>query len=507
MYTVYIIDDEPLIREGLRKLIDWESLGFTIIGDAASAEEAAEPIIAFKPDLLITDIKLPGTSGINMIQNLRQRGFDGEIFIISGFADFSYAKSAIRYGAKSYLLKPIDERELIGELFALKNALSQKKNPVSRTSSHIAPSHQWFSFLNRQGPLPESIGDGGSCSFSSDASLRIVILSPTNDSQIALSDSCITESLNQQGIHELIPLYCPVTQAVLLSAQPDRSLELSLQSLLACLRQKLDMDFSCAVGAPVDRMDDLPDSFVSAQFLLTHRFLYGPENPLWFQSLDTQSDISPTDSLQFTNEIQEALLYDRREDLQMILERWRNQFVRMQSDEIVVKVTFSNLIQQISSFITSRQPELAGDLADFQVLTNQIYLARNITELTDHLYTQLCAAADVLSTAIPDAPILRAIDYIEHYYMNKLTVDSVAQTFHYNSAYFGRKFKSHVGESFQVYLEKVRLEKAKRLILEGYKIYQVSALVGFSSVDYFAEKFRLYVGLTPSQYRRQHASL
>ena len=112
MYQIFIADDEAIIREGLKCLLDYEALGFTIAGEAANGESAYEQIIAAQPDVVLLDIRMPKMLGLDVIKNARERGFKGKIIILSGYSDFKYAQEAIRYGVQYYLTKPIDEDEL-----------------------------------------------------------------------------------------------------------------------------------------------------------------------------------------------------------------------------------------------------------------------------------------------------------------------------------------------------------------------------------------------------------
>lgn len=339
-----------------------------------------------------------------------------------------------------------------------------------------------------------------------DTRLRIVVITSVGGHQSPLPENQVAEAVNAQNHSGLLLLYCPVTQAILLSSLPDHRLEKALRALLSSLNRGGGFEYGCVVGAPVDSLNDLPQSFSSAGSLWSRRFLYASGDLLWYRDMALEADDFNEETPQLAEQIQEALLYNRKETISDLLHRWRDHFIHLQSDELVVKIAFSNFMQQMLSSLAAKYPEITGELTDSQSLLKRIYLARSIQELTACLENRLHAIADHLAMVLPEAQMLRAVDFIERNYMNRLTVESIAQTLHYNSAYFGRKFKSYVGESFQAYLEKVRLEKAKRLILEGYKIYQVSTLVGFSSVDYFAEKFRQYTSLTPSQYRQQHSS-
>ena len=116
MYKVFLVDDEPSIREGLTTIIDWAEYGFEVIATAASGREAITRFDELKPDLTIIDIRMPGMTGLDVIEEVRKQHPGSHFLILSGYADFDYAKKAISFGVDGYLLKPVDEEEIIGEL-------------------------------------------------------------------------------------------------------------------------------------------------------------------------------------------------------------------------------------------------------------------------------------------------------------------------------------------------------------------------------------------------------
>lgn len=127
MYSVLIVDDELSIREGLVTLLDWESLGYRVVDTAANAIEARYKVELYSPDLMIIDIRMPGKDGLELIRELREDDeADMHIIILSGYADFSYAKRALSYGIDNYLLKPVDEDELQQYLSSLSDVLNAR---------------------------------------------------------------------------------------------------------------------------------------------------------------------------------------------------------------------------------------------------------------------------------------------------------------------------------------------------------------------------------------------
>ncbi|MGV2794764.1 response regulator, partial [Clostridium perfringens] len=143
MIKVLIVDDEPKLREGLRTFIDWNEYGYTVVDTAANGNEALEKYQAHLPDLVIADIRMPGMDGLQLIQRLRQLDPMLHILILSGYADFDYAKKAITQRADGYLLKPVDEEELIDYIEKIKLQIKQERlaeqwNSVTREWSREA---------------------------------------------------------------------------------------------------------------------------------------------------------------------------------------------------------------------------------------------------------------------------------------------------------------------------------------------------------------------------------
>ncbi|NCB62245.1 MAG: response regulator [Clostridia bacterium] len=112
MLKVVVVEDEELVRKGIVLTVDWASVDCVVVGEAANGEEALEVIERYQPDLVITDIKMPKMDGIEMIDRLRKRGNDAYLIILTAYSDFSYAQSAVRFGAVDYLLKPFHDGEL-----------------------------------------------------------------------------------------------------------------------------------------------------------------------------------------------------------------------------------------------------------------------------------------------------------------------------------------------------------------------------------------------------------
>lgn len=132
MFTVQLVDDEPIVRKGLRKLIAWEELGFEIICEAENGEEALEQLATQKVDVIITDIGMPIMNGIDLMKETRAKGYEAEIIVLTAYGEFEYAKSAIKYGVTDYMLKPIEEAQITETLNEVKKKLEEKLENENR---------------------------------------------------------------------------------------------------------------------------------------------------------------------------------------------------------------------------------------------------------------------------------------------------------------------------------------------------------------------------------------
>ena len=136
METVLIADDEKNIREGIKCIIDWEELGFKVCGEAANGEEALKQIYELRPSLVLLDIKMPKLTGLEVVENAREHGYNGKFIILSGFSDFKFAQTAIRLGVENYITKPIDEDELSEAVVRIGEQIKSEKENVSHNEHY-----------------------------------------------------------------------------------------------------------------------------------------------------------------------------------------------------------------------------------------------------------------------------------------------------------------------------------------------------------------------------------
>ena len=132
MIRMILADDEPVITKGIRRLIDWKTLGIEITGEYEDGRRALEAIVREKPDIALLDISMPGMSGVEILKECRAMGNGVSVIFISGFQDFEYAKAALRYGAVEYLLKPVIREELLRAIEKSVTAIGREEGDPKR---------------------------------------------------------------------------------------------------------------------------------------------------------------------------------------------------------------------------------------------------------------------------------------------------------------------------------------------------------------------------------------
>lgn len=380
MYKVLIVDDERLIRDGLRTLIDWEDYGFIVADTAADGRDALDKLARLDPDLVIADIRMPGMSGLELMEQLRNgRPRLPRFVFLSGYADFDYAREALRMKAEGYMLKPVDEDELADYLVKVRHSLDEERRGGAADPGMAAhPLQQvWFDVS-----VP-SADEGGR---------------------------------NGHGRAE--------------TPEPLDWAEAEEKLLLA-----LDIGDAEAAGAQIRGLG-------------------------------------------------EAMLTAK---------------VSEQS----VKAAFARILTETLAGLSRHHPEIR---AREEALTTELFESVNEDRYSGMLRRLVRLAEEIAAGMQPygsDRQVRKMIDLIHRNYARQLKLETLAELLNYNSSYLGKLFKASTGEHFNTYLDKVRIEKAKELLAQGMKVYQVAEQVGYANVDYFHGKFRKYVGESPSAYRKK----
>ncbi|WP_375104017.1 response regulator [Paenibacillus sp. RS8] len=512
MIKVMIVDDEPKLREGLRSLIPWEKLGYTVVATAANGLQALEKYHTFYPELIVADIRMPGMDGLEMISELRKEGSESHVLILSGHADFEYAKRAIGYRIDGYLLKPVDEDEMIVCLEQLHETIDQE---------------QRFSDWNEEEPARNR------------ETLLRALLQPTSEEELEMEDlSRHVDALGlEQGNYEVILIELRKTAGVndedlrgiktvmeqqfnndpnasfftlsqylgILMKDPDQRAskrEELYKGLSATIEQK-GYDFIAAAGGVVSRPEMAGESLNAARELLRRAFFFKKEILIntdpsgLLMELKEKTEDDPETESRLLLAVETGSLSAIRPIVQTICA----ELIAAGSDELRIKETFVRLLSTVLARLEPTYPEIRTYAAEHSPPIGELYQSYYLSDLQDQAVSFLEEIAGQMTSGRGNE-IKKITEIINRRYNENLKLETLSELFCYNSAYLGKMFKNTTGEYFNTYVDKVRIEKAKEFLTQGMKVYEVAEKVGYMNPDYFNAKFRKYVGISPTSYRK-----
>ncbi|WP_167746973.1 response regulator transcription factor [Cohnella luojiensis] len=514
MYKVLLVDDEPTIREGLRTLIPWNELGFEVADTAANGQEALQKCEQIRPDLLIADIRMPGMTGLELIKSVRSSELDMHVLILSGYADFEYAKQAIAQRIDGYLLKPVDEDELTGYLVRLKEELdsvsTSGRNRTEEREIKLETAIQ--SLLAGESDLVSATA-GISERLDWD-SYEVILIKPITSNEIVPSLLALIKNklriLFNERERGVVFTMEPYLGIVLNGGIGDDRSRKSIHKEIwdACSGHVIDV-FAVS-GGEVHGWPEIVESYQMALVRMKDRFFLEngtislayrdkeyslqPESVEHVKQLD-RLFLAAVDTLYLALEIGNHLA------ARQLIQETAEEMAGSGSTEDEIKTRFVQLFSTVLDKLTHNRSEMHS--LEIRAGLVEIYKETRYLGLIERLSAIAEGMSSSMDNAGTDTVIKRMIDLIHRNYRENLKLEKLSELFNYNSAYLGKLFKQATGEHFNTYLDKVRIEQAKLLIEQGLKVYQVAEKVGYANVDYFHTKFRKYVGTSPSNYKKK----
>ncbi len=511
METVFIADDEANIREGLKCIIDWEKLGFYVCGEAANGEDALQAIVRLQPSLVLLDIRMPKLYGLDVIEQAKALGFTGTFVILSGYSDFKYAQTAMKHGVKYYLTKPMDEEELenvVKEVYdsILEERQKKEDDEFFRRKSKkeilldVVQNTAHFDLLN----LTE---------LDLDAEVyQIVLYENFQIGEVELPYQfadmfMVADSGNHSFEHFVVKgknvLLLKGTFAIEKFRRFLKHYESAPQK-----GSPLDTLF-ISYGNIVSDIRELKNSYEQAATLLGRRFFcekgqhvlgYAELPEQYEKKISLDSGKVEEYSAKFTDYLQ---TFNRRK-VQETLRGLENYLYRVDTDISSVKLFVADLYLQIKEMMCHRYNSTSipfdSNQDSIAFINNQHYLY----EITDYFAEQFEEVMNSIGNSSRDSVLDDILYYIEHNYPSNLKLEGIASLFGYNSSYLGKIFNKNVGESFNSYVDQVRIKHAIELLVENkHKVYEIAEMVGYKNVDYFHKKFKKYVGESPAEYRKK----
>lgn len=515
-----VADDEYLICGMLTKMIRYDELGLELIGTANNGESLWSMVEREKPDIVITDISMPGTDGLEVIRRAHERELSTKFVLISGYREFEYAYTALKYGVVEYILKPVAEQDLNA---ALSKALEQLRKP--EPTADFEPARALFfkdSFLQELQREPRTLddlnrscgtrfaqgvfrmlkvkldlcsgsGEGADAAFFTEGMLQAALKKHFSDCADCLIDT------EQDGAAVLLN-YPSAQSGEFLKHAAAMLSELKRES---CIGDKLHITLCAST-----EYTDLSDSLRKKQEALDaawSRLVRGVDRVLLYR--EVPCPVPKERQAELESRMTGALeILDGKE-----LREATTEFFRLPTAFLESRAALELLRRCTDRFLSLHHERLSAmqDEANAQSLGSQIQNILScgypMAALRDELLSHLTAAMEELSERkdIRQSRAVRiACACVEREYGSNITLDHIAQQVDLSPDYFSRLFKEETGQNFIKYVTDVRIDHARELLRSsGMNVSEIACAVGFANVQYFSKIFKKSVGVKPTEYR------
>lgn len=509
---VLVVDDEILIRQGIKHFMNWEKEGFLIVGEASNGLEALEMIEQLKPNIVLTDIVMPVMDGEELTKRIKTQYPDIEVIVLSSFGEYNYVRSTFQSGVADYILKPkLDTQHLLTVL-----KMAAERIPSLRGGDAAAEG------LQPSGDrLLERLLSGYDMPFDAaeaktifpHPAFRIVGATAAGDSLDELRgrlEAMLRREVagGEAALHEL---RADSRAAAFLVNADLTVLELPkvwAQGMAPHLREG-GYSFQLLLSAIFEDLSELNQVFRGGFLKLVEYSFFLPDYPVLASGTLPASGPAP-ESFQlsrFTEEFKRGRFQDAFEGLRVHVEEMAACYT---ADVFEFKSFLGNIIFNVTVLLGNMGygvKELEKNKYGYFKAIEDSHSARDAIRRLDEFIAEAeaCIAEKESQAGGGSANMKRLLDYIHEHYAEPLTLSEMAKHFHFNPSYLSSYFSSHNEEGFIDYLHKVRTEKAEELLRGGdAPISEISGMVGYADHSYFCKVFKRHTGLSPSRYRRLH---
>ncbi len=505
MIKILIVDDESTIRRGLEKAIPWKENGFVVAGTAKNGIDALDFFTNNYADIVISDIRMPRMDGLQLQETLHERYPDLPFLFISGYEDFNYARQALRCGAFSYLLKPLDPAELIAEL---KRAcehyhLSTENIPLKQIieRNFYGLEKRWdftnFEYLEHEFQNNYFCVMNIRCQMD-DMKSQIFLMAFQKRLQdivfecFTQSNSALIES-SGRGI-----VFC------IMNAD-EKHLKYSLNTFVSSIAQKLGEYASTPLGiwtgGVYQGITRLIDSYIESFESDTFKYFnQSNETQMNLECFDTYSQLFDNEDI-----IISTLYNGKVDDAIMLLENQKSFLMQNNHNSDDARLYLRHLLHKYLRGLKSANPDVVFPESFHSYGT---FALMTISEMFKNLYESLEQISKFVKPVTSNHS-LQTIDkikeYIDRNYSDPyLSLSSIADYVGLNASYVSTEFAKREKKGLSNYITDIRIARAKHLLLYTDKtVSEICDEVGYLNPTYFSTTFKKSVGFTPSQFRKQ----
>ena len=535
MLKVFLVEDESVIREGFRDKIPWEQYGFQLVGEAGDGEMALPMIRKLKPDLLITDIKMPFMDGLSLSEIVKEEFPKIKIIIISGYDDFEYARQAIKAGVDQYLLKPITRTTLRGVLLEMKEKIEQgmeQKDYQAQYQDEVQEFEQFSlrrffeKILEGKLSVKEIYEEAAAQSLQLTASCyNLLLFSIYEKAEVSSRESRERLIRKQEEVFHYFlrhPQYILFRfnvscYGVLIKSEQSQMEELTENSLAhfkkVCAPEEDHLEWYVAVGTEVERLSMLPQCYKDANHYFAYRFIKPGLHVLSETTLSDclagqgEKNIGTVDFMQMDPEIIRDFLA-RGEDKE--IHDFVESYLYNVQNALKSRMFRSYVILNIRFAVVAFLESIGADQAEYlEEIEHAVQMIRSEdSEIFEYFAGMLETAMgirDRINSYQGGKMLKKALDYIDdHYDCDTLSLNLVAENIGMSASYLSAIFSQNMQKTFVEYVTEKRIEKAKKLLKQTDKNSgEIAKEVGYKDSHYFSFVFKKLQGCSPREYRAE----
>lgn len=514
MYKVLLVDDERIITEGMAKVINWESMGTRLIATARNGIEALNLIEQEMPDIIVSDIKMPGMNGLQLVEKVHKIYPEIRFVLLTGFSEFDYAKQAMSFGVKHYLLKPCNENSIMEAVLELCEELSQKRNRdqfvqgLKKTLEDVMPyaKEQLLKEFITNHYETKELGSYQRL-FHVDlhaTHVRVVLfqLEGEYDFEHMFAMKNIAEQILEN--HQLS---CTVGETVLLvieDCEEVNELQEKIEKIKETFYQYYHLDSTVAIsnGGSIGHANKL---YREALDCLSYRFYLGEGGIITKHDIPNNKE-SSADEFYFDEQTFCRLVKSGSwEEVHKELDNFFNRLLFITQD---INKTKSYVIQLYNAMIRLCNVEEMNEYLSKLTSLLEMDTIQQMKSYFEHVAEEITLSFFSVNKNKHSAIINNVIEIIEQHISNQnMSLHWVANEMLYmNADYLGKLFKKETGIKFSHYITKKRIEMAIDLIEKenDVKVFEIAEKIGYGdNPQYFSQVFKKHTGYTPSEYKRE----
>ena len=503
MYTVLIADDEKIERDGIRCLLKREKKEYHIL-EAVNGKEAETVLKEQSVDILLTDVKMPYLTGLELTEEAVELQPGIQVIIFSGFQSFEFARTAIKYGVNDYILKPVDPDELY-------KALNHAEENIRLRAEHLQVNKHSSKYLEQYFMLQYILRNQKSIL---DEAKSYVDVSKWDSYHHAIFVECGNDFFERYAdefqkdfsdLFEERALYLNMNTCqglLLLKDNLEDPFEDSYRravKLLEWLKRTYHKEFFLAASTRCKSFEEMPDTYYRLEELMEEKF-YHTQRHIFCETVKNTGD-----SLIYEGQIIRMLEKDIREKDAIHLETHFKKVVDRYSGcrffpSMYVKFIFSNIVKELWDCMAGYQDDSINQIIDRLYQSKKVSDVIVIAQEQVNLFLQYIAEDKGSRKFKVDV----TKEYIAKHYGEELDLEKLAKRVNLSSGHLSKIFKKETGDNLMQYIKNVRLEKAKKMTIETtLTIHEICKKSGFNNLSYFCKRFREQYGDTPDNYRRK----